>query len=94
VSCISAVTFDVLRRRSRDVFLVPSDKLFHSYDGKQSRCVCTTVFSVTFGTLTVKVKLYIAQNLDSDSILGVNNLFAFRATLDFDHESKPPVSSH
>jgi hypothetical protein len=86
VSFIRAVTFYVLRRRCRDVFLVPSDKLFHIYDGKQSRCMGTTVFLVTLGTLTVKVKLYIVHNLVSDFILGVNYLFALRATLDFDHE--------
>jgi hypothetical protein len=86
VSCICAVTFGELRRRCQDVFLVPSDKLFHTYDGKQSRCMGTTVLPVTLGTLTVKVKLYIVQNLVSDFILGVNNLFALRATLDFDHE--------
>jgi hypothetical protein len=34
VSCISAVTFDVLRRRCRDAFLIPPDKLFYTYDGK------------------------------------------------------------
>jgi hypothetical protein len=66
VSFISAVTFDVLRRRCRDVFLVPSDKLFHTYDGKQSRWMGTTVLPVTLGALTVKVKLYIVQNLVSD----------------------------
>jgi hypothetical protein len=44
VSCISAVTFDVLRRRCRDVFLVPSDKLFHTNDGKQYRCMGRTVY--------------------------------------------------
>jgi Reverse transcriptase (RNA-dependent DNA polymerase) len=86
VSCISAVTFAVLRRRCRDIFLVPSDKLFHTYDGKQSRCMGTTVLSLTRGTLTVKVKLKIVQNLVSDFILGVNYLFALLATLDFDHE--------
>jgi hypothetical protein len=32
------------------------------------------------------VKLYIVQKLVSDSILGVNYLFALCATLDFDHE--------
>jgi gag-polyprotein putative aspartyl protease len=86
VSCISAVTFDVLRRRCRDVSLVLSDKLLHTYDGKQSRCMGTTILPVTLGTLTVKVKLYIMRNLVSDFILGVNYLFALRATLDFDHE--------
>jgi hypothetical protein len=86
VSCISAVTFDVLRRRCRDVFLGPSDNFFHTYDGKQSRCMGTTVLPVTLGTLTAKVKLYIVQNLVSDFILGVNYIFALRATLDFDHE--------
>jgi gag-polyprotein putative aspartyl protease len=81
VSCISAVTFDVLRYRCRDVFLVPSDILFHTSDGKQSGCMGTTVLPVTLGTLSVKVKLYIVQNLVSDFILGINYLFALRATL-------------
>jgi Reverse transcriptase (RNA-dependent DNA polymerase) len=67
-------------------FLVSSEKLFHTYDGKQSRCMGTPVLPITLGTLTVKVKLYIVQNLVSDFILGVNYLFALRATLDFDHE--------
>jgi hypothetical protein len=86
MSGISAVTFDVIRRSCRDVFLVLSDKLFHSFDGKQSRCMGTTVLPVTLGTFTVKVNLYIVQNLVSDFILGVNYLFALRATLDFDHK--------
>jgi hypothetical protein len=86
VSCISAFTFDVLRHRCRDVFLVPSDRLFHTYDGTQSRCMSTTVLPVTLSTLTVKVKLYLVQNLVSDFILGVNYLFALRATVDIDHE--------
>jgi hypothetical protein len=34
----------------------------------------------------VKVKLYMVQNLASVFILGVNYLFALRATLDFDRE--------
>jgi hypothetical protein len=68
------------------VFLVPSDKLFHTYDGKQSLCMGTTVLPVMLGTLTVKVKLCIVQNLVSDFTLDVNYLFALRATLDFDHE--------
>jgi hypothetical protein len=67
-------------------FFVRSDKLFHTYDGKQSRCMGTTVFPVTLVPLTAKVKLYIVQNLVSDFILGVNYLFALRATFDFDHE--------
>jgi hypothetical protein len=46
----------------------------------------TTVLTATLGTLTVKVKLYIVQKLVSDFILGVNHLFALRATLDFEHE--------
>jgi hypothetical protein len=63
VSCISAVTFDVLHR-CRDVFPVTSDKLFHTYDGKQSRCMGTIVLPATLGTLTVKVKIDVVQNLD------------------------------
>jgi hypothetical protein len=57
VSCISPATFYVLRRRCQDVCLVPSDKLFHTYDGKEPRCMGTTVLPITLGTLTVKVKL-------------------------------------
>jgi hypothetical protein len=86
VSCISAVIFDMLRRRHRDTFLVPLDKLFHTYDGKQSRCMRTTVLPVTLGTLTVKVKLFTVQNLVSDFILGVSYHLNLRATLDFDRE--------
>jgi hypothetical protein len=78
VSCISSITFDVLRRHCRDAFLVPSDKLFNTYDGKQSRCMGTTVLPVTLGTLTVIVKVYIVQNLISDFILDVIYLFALR----------------
>jgi hypothetical protein len=86
MSCISAVTFDVLRRRCRDVFLAPSDKLFYTYDGKQSRCMGTTILLVTLGKLAVKVKLYTVQNLVSNLIFGDNYLFALRATVDFEHD--------
>jgi hypothetical protein len=46
----------------------------------------TTDITVTLGTLSVKIKIYIGQNIVSDVILGVNYRFALRATLDFDHE--------
>jgi hypothetical protein len=41
---------------------------------------------VVFGTLTVKVKLFIVQILVSDFIPGVKYLFALRETLDFYYE--------
>jgi hypothetical protein len=82
VSCSSAVTFDVLRRRCREMFL-----LF-----RRTNCsipmtaMGTTIIPVSLGALTNKVKLYVVRNLVSDFILGVNYLFALRATLDFDLE--------